>query len=173
MKKLALLIGLLILALIAFFLTTVPIEEDKSVLTKLPPWSDDEPDITKIKKRNIYTILVNANDKLIVRDKPMLLIALKRNVKDFIANPNRNPDYAEKPTRAIISLKNERGTTYEVYLEVLNEIKAAYNELRNELAIVKYKMPFDELTKEQKKVIRNEIPLVISEAEPTAFGEEG
>jgi len=172
MKKLALLVGLLILALLPFFFTTVQIEEDKSLLTKLPPWSDDEPDITKLKERNVYSIEVTVDNKILVRDKSMILVKLKENVKNFIANPNRNPDYAERPNKAIISLSNDKKTTYKVYLDVLYELKAAYNELRDELAMVKYGKHYEKLEREQQKEINSEIPMVISEAEPTAFGEE-
>ena len=79
---------------------------------------------------------------------------------------------AEKPTKAIISIKNDRGTSYETYLEVYNELKAAYNELRNEEAQRKYGKEFEYITREQQREIRARIPLVISEAEPTNFGEE-
>ena len=73
---------------------------------------------------------------------------------------------------AIISIKNDRGTKYETYLNVYNEIKGAYNELRDEEAKRKYNKAYEFCSKEQRKTIRNTIPLVISEAEPTSYGEE-
>jgi len=81
---------------------------------------------------------------------------------------------AERPTKAIISLKNDRGTKYETYLEVYNELKAAYNELWTEESERMYGVPYtDEMPLEYRKAIRAKIPFVISEAEPTNFGEEG
>lgn len=159
--------------LLIFFLVTTQIAEDKGVLTTLPPWSDDEPDITKLKERNVYAVLVNANNELLVRNEPMQARNLRKNAKEFISNPENRPDYAEKPEKAIISLKNDRGTKYETYIEVLNELKGAYNELRNEMAERTHGKPYEFLEKADQKVIRNKIPLIISEAEPTAFGEEG
>ena len=97
---------------------------------------------------------------------------LKENAKEFIWNPDRRPDLAEMPTKAIISLKNDRGTSYSTYLEIYNELKAAYNELRNEEALRRHGKEYEFLTTAQRRVIRNKIPLVISEAEQTAFGEE-
>ena len=79
---------------------------------------------------------------------------------------------AEKPTKAIISLKNDRGTSYNTYLEVYNELKAAYNELRNEESNKRFGKDFAYVDREKQKEIRTMIPLVISEAEPTNFGEE-
>ncbi|MFK8007767.1 MAG: ExbD/TolR family protein [Saprospiraceae bacterium] len=159
--------------LLIFFLVTTQIAEDKGVLTVLPPWSDDEPDITKLNERNVYAVLVNANNELLVRNEPMSARDLRKNAKEFISNPENRPDYAEKPEKAIISLKNDRGTKYETYIEVLNELKGAYNELRNEMSERNHGKPYEFLDKADQKIIRNKIPLIISEAEPTAFGEEG
>lgn len=159
--------------LLIFFLVTTTIAEDKGVLMKLPPWSEDEPDNLKMKTRNVYSVLVNADNQLLVRGEPTDIDRLKDNTKDFIANPRKEEDKAESPTKAIIMLKNDRGTKYKTYLEVLNEVKAAYNELRDELSERKYGVKYEFASKEQRSEIRATIPLVISEAEPTAFGDEG
>lgn len=158
--------------LLIFFLVTTTIAEDKGVLVKLPPWSNEPPDDTKVNKRNVYSVLVNAQNQLLVRGEPMRLGEIRDNAKLFIANPNNNPEYSEDPKKAVISLQNDRGTNYRTYLSVYNELMAAYNELRNELALKRYGKEYEYLDNEKRREIRNEIPLVISEAEPTAFGEE-
>lgn len=159
--------------LLIFFLVTTTIVEDKGITVKLPPWSEEEPDITKLKERNVYSVLVNAQNQLLVRGEPMRIEELKDNTKEFIANPNKRPDMSEKPTKAIISLKNDRGTEYGTYLEVYNELKAAYNELWDELCKRKYGIPYsDDLPIAYRRAIKSEIPFVLSEAEPTSFGEE-
>jgi biopolymer transport protein ExbD len=159
--------------LLFFFLVTTTILEDKGILVKLPPWSEEEPDITKLKTRNVFSVLVNASNQLLVRGEFMEVTQLRERTKEFISNPEKREDLAESPANAIISLKNDRGTNYKTYLTVYNELQAAYNELRNEAALKRYGRPYDVCTADQKVKIRNEIPLVISEAEPTAFGEEG
>jgi biopolymer transport protein ExbD len=149
--------------LLIFFLVTTTIVEDKGILVKLPPWSDEEPDITKLKTRNVYSVLVNAQDQLLVRGEPLRIAQLRENAKEFI----------ESPKNAIISLKNDRGTSYEAYLGVYNELKAAYAELWTELSQSRYGEPYsDDMPFAQRKAIRDEIPFVISEAEPTSFGDE-
>ena len=158
--------------LLIFFLVTTTIDVDKGVLVKLPPWSNEPPEISKMKTRNVYSVLVNASNQLLVRGQEMRLDELREKTKEFISNPERREDLAEAPTKAIISLKNDRGTNYETYLEVYNELKAAYNELRNEMALRQHGKEYEFCTTEQRRTIRNAIPLVISEAEPTAFGEE-
>jgi biopolymer transport protein ExbD len=159
--------------LLIFFLVTTTIAEDRGILVKLPPWSDEAPETQKLKSRNVYSVLVNAQNQLLVRGTPMEIDQLRQNTKDFIANPTGRPDYAERPSRAIISLKNDRGTNYKTYLEVYNELKAAYSELWNELSLRKFGVPYSEdMPLAQRKAIKDEIPFVISEAEPTNFGEE-
>ncbi len=159
--------------LLIFFLVTTTIVEDKGILVKLPPWSEEEPDVTKLKSRNVFAVLVNAQNQLLVRGEPTNIGDLRERAKEFIANPEKREDLSERPTKAIISLRNDRGTKYETYLRVYNELKAAYNELWDELSLKKYGRPYsDEMPLSMRKAIREEIPMVLSEAEPTAFGEE-
>ncbi len=159
--------------LLIFFLVTTTIAEDKGILVKLPPWSDEEPDITKLKERNVFSVLVNAQNQLLVRDEPARIGELRERAKEFIMNPANRPDLAEGPKNAIISLKNDRGTDYDTYLAVYNELKGAYDELWDELSERRYGEPYsDEMPFAQRKAIRDEIPMVLSEAEPTNFGEE-
>ncbi len=167
--------------LLIFFLVTTQIVEDKGIMVKLPPWSEEEPDITKLKKRNVFSVLVNAQNQLLVRGEVESVSTLKEKAKEFIWNPKKREDLAEKPTKAIISLKNDRGTNYKTYLEVYNELKAAYNELWTEEVLrgvqrgdypAKYKEYSDDLPLHIRKEVRSKIPFVLSEAEPTAFGEE-
>jgi len=160
--------------LLIFFLVTTTIVEDKGITVKLPPWSEEEPDITQLKTRNVYSVLVNAQNQLLVRNQPMDIRELRENAVEFISNPRQREDYAERPTKAIIMLKNDRGTNYKTYLEVYNELKGAYNDLWNEASLKKYGVPYDEdkLPLAYRKAIKAEIPMVLSEAEPTAYGEE-
>lgn len=158
--------------LLIFFLVTTTIVEDKGVLVRLPPWSEEPPETLKFKTRNVYSILVNANNDLLVRGEPKNIEDLREGIKEFILNPQRREDLAETPQDAIVSMKNDRGTKYGTYLEVYNEVKAAYNELRDDQAQRKFGKLYEFLTSEQKKEVNAVIPLKLSEAEPTTFGEE-
>lgn len=158
--------------LLIFFLVTTTIVEDKGVLVRLPPWSEEPPETLKFKTRNVYSILVNANNDLLVRGEPSRVAELKKNIKEFILNPTKREDYAESSQDAIVSIKNDRGTKYKTYLEVYNEVKAAYDELRDEASERKFGKLYEFLTSEQKKEINDLVPLKLSEAEPTTFGDE-
>jgi biopolymer transport protein ExbD len=158
--------------LLIFFLVTTTIAEDKGVLVKLPPYSEEPPPDVRLNTRNIYSVMVNAQNQLLVRGELMKIEELKANAKIFILNPDKRSDMSDDPTKAIISIKNDRGTKYKTYLEVYNELKAAYNELWEEAAMTKFGKNLEDLKPSQQKEIKDAIPLVISEAEPTKFGEE-
>ena len=159
--------------LLIFFLVTTTIDVDKGILVKLPPWSEEDPETQKLNSRNVFSVLVNAQNQLLVRGEPTDIATLRERAKEFIINPTRREDLAERPTKAIISLKNDRGTNYKTYLEVYNELYGAYNELWEEESMRSYSVHYsEELPLHMRKAIKAKIPMVLSEAEPTAFGEE-
>ena len=158
--------------LLIFFLVTTEIVEDQGVLVRLPPWSDEPPPELKLNERNVFQVLVNKNDELLVRQEPAELASIRQAAKNFIMNPGNDPMMALSPQNAIVSLKNDRGTTYSTYVTVYNELLAAYNELWEEESQRRFGTAYEEISDNQKDAIRKDIPLVLSEAEPTSFGEE-
>ena len=159
--------------LLVFFLVTTTMNPDTGITVKLPPWSEDDQEEVKLNKRNVFAVLVNANNELLVRGEPEEVGSLRERAKEFIANPNHREDLAEVPNKAIISLKNDRGTKYETYLMVYNELKAAYRELWDAECQRLYGVPYsDDLSIEKKKAVRAKYPFILSEAEPSAYGEE-
>lgn len=158
--------------LLIFFLVTTTIEVDKGILVRLPPWSEEPPETAKIKEKNLLPVLINANEQLLVRGEEMDINMLKDKVVEFITNPQQQDNYPATPQEAIVSLQNDRGTKYEAYINVYNELQAAYNQLRNEEAERKHGTIFDNLTREQRKEIIDKYPMKLSEAEPTEFGRE-
>ena len=74
-------------------------------------------------------------------------------------------------SKGIISLKNDRGTSYKMYIQVQNELAAAIRELRDELSNQYFGMNFSQLTDEEKrKAIQRAVPVAVSEAEPEDIG---
>jgi len=171
--------------LLIFFLVTTTMDVDTGIARQLPPIPEDKADTdAEVKERNIFAVLINAQDKLLVNGRPMELEELREKSKEFIkSNPNDPtlPEMEEvqidginKPvlvSAGIISLRNDRGTTYGRYIEVQNELVAAYSELRNEAAFEYFgKRTYDELNEDQQKAIREVYPQRISEAEPKNIG---
>jgi biopolymer transport protein ExbD len=150
--------------LLIFFLVTTTIVVDKGISVKLPPWESAPPQ--PIPERNSLKVKINANNELFVEEGPAAPQQLRQITKDFILNPGKSANRPSSPQKAVVSLLHDRGTSYTAYLEVYNEIMAAYNELWEEKAQLDYGMPFVKLPAQQQKVIRKAIPLVLSEAEP-------
>ena len=96
---------------------------------------------------------------------------LRAGAKRFINNNGIDPNLSENPEKAIISLQNDRGTEYKTYIQVQNELAAAYNELRNDASLKKFGKRYADLNKTEKKEIRKMYPQKISEAEPKNIGE--
>ena len=129
--------------LLIFFLVTTTIETDSGLNRKLPPM-EDVVDPPIIKERNIFTVVVNKYNQLLVEEKPLELVNLREEAVKFLDNGggkgeeaceyclgDRDPDSSDNPEKAVISLKNDRETDYKVYIAVQNELVAAYNVLRN------------------------------------------
>lgn len=72
-------------------------------------------------------------------------------------------------TKGVVSLQNDRGTTYETYIAVQNAIVAAYNITRDKFSQEQFGKVYDELSSDQQKLVKIVIPLNISEAEPRSI----
>ena len=156
--------------LLIFFLVTTTMDVDTGIARKLPVLDDtQQPEDMQGNARNIYEVYVNKRDKLLVEDEEMDIEKLRDGAKEFLNNNGQNPKLSDSPDKAIVSLVNSRGTSYEMYISVQNELTAAYNELRDEEAIKKYSLNYTELSKDKQKEIRKMYPMKISEAPPGEF----
>lgn len=154
--------------LLIFFLVTTTIMSDKGILVKLPAWDTIYEPIL-IKERNLMRIHINTDNQFLLREEEVELADIRARVKEFIINPAAQPHLAEASNKAVLSLLNDRGTSFETYLMVYNELKGAYRELWEEEAQRLYQQPYEQLPVAHQKAIRNKIPLVISEGEPTEY----
>ena len=175
--------------LLIFFLITTSMDTDMGLARRLPkpPEPDQEDATMDIKARNILYVRLNAQGQLWVQDETGgdygELSALRSRVKEFVKNEQNLSRLPEKHVKNIdllgqcfvtdkhvISVQTDRGTPYNVYFQVQNELVAAYNELRNELAKEKFGREFQYLKDEEKLAIRQYYPQNISEAEPKKYG---
>lgn len=164
--------------LLIFFLVTVTMDVDTGITRKLPPPVENEQDID-INQRNIFEVLINSANMLLVEGKPGNIATLKEDAKTFFLNPNNDPNLPEKKlenveligevyiSKGVISLKNDRGTSYDMYIKVQNELTKAFQEMRDEFSVEKFGVKYDKLTDtEKQEAIQAVIPMAISEAEP-------
>ncbi len=154
--------------LLIFFLVTTTIVEDKGILVKLPPWDPNEI-VLDVNQDNVLTILINKDDAVFAENNPTTVSKLRSIIKTFIINPYKEKNKPSHPKKAVVSITNDVNTTYSKYIEVYNEIKASYNELWDELSRQEFDKPYAHCTKFERREIKSKIPLVISEAEPSAL----
>ena len=136
--------------LLIFFLVTTTIETDSGLNRKLPPM-EDQVDPPIIRQKNIFTVVVNKNDQLLVEEELTDIKDLRSLAVAFLDNGGgvgdeacdycqgeRDESSSDNPDKAIISLKNNRETSYKVYIAIQNELVAAYNDLRNRVFLRLY-----------------------------------
>jgi biopolymer transport protein ExbD len=164
--------------LLVFFLVTTTIPNEKGLLIQLPAKQDPNmpPPEVKQKDRNIFAVRINSADKLLVEDEPLEdYRELKDMVKEFVLNPNNDPELAENPQKAIVSLKNDRGTSYERFIQVLDQLQGAYYEMYGErvgLTAQEYRN-LDRKNPQELELYekgKEGIPMAISIAQPTKSG---
>jgi biopolymer transport protein ExbD len=164
--------------LLIFFLVTTTMSTDMGIVRKLPPLIKDNPPVT-LNKRNLLNVRVNRSNQIMVNGQLIQLSELKEKTKEFIQNPDNKSDLPELKLKEIhgigeikytsqhvISLMNDRGTTYKTYIAIQNELAAAYNELRNKLALELWNKEYEDLSKIKKKAIDEVYGMKISEADP-------
>lgn len=190
--------------LLIFFLVTTTMNVDSGILRKLPPPLPDEVEKPPpIKERNVFQVLLNRNNDLLVEGEVISVDKLREKTKEFISNPLNEENLSESQTlseklekaeakgeakkvkeyqlaikelgdrsvsKGVVSLQNDRGTEYQAYIRVQNELVAAFNELKDALAKEVYGEKFDDLSEDKQDLIQLVYPLSISEAEPKHVG---
>jgi biopolymer transport protein ExbD len=180
--------------LLIFFLVTTTIETDSGISRKLPPMQDENVEPPIIKEKNIFQVIVNRNNDLLVEDELMELKDLREAAVAFLDNGGGvgpeacdycqgagDPTSSDNPIKGVIMLVNDRQTEYGTYIAVQNELVGAYNELRNRSAQRLYGKSFSQMEadynsvtytgnkdrlKEQIEEIRDMWPQKLSEADP-------
>ena len=179
--------------LLAFFLMVSDIKTDKGIARVLPPIPKENAEKPEIHQRNIFTVLVNSEDRILTTNatgglEPCTVDQLKGRVKTFL-NSNRpdNPMLPEleetdieglgkyRVSKGVISLQCHNSTSYDKYFQVQNELTAAITELRNELSSNKFgranylDLPTDK-DNNLRKAVEKAVPMAISEARPSNLG---
>jgi hypothetical protein len=97
-------------------------------------------------------------------------------VKQFVLNYGRDKTLSDSPKDAVISFKTDRGTSYEKYIEILDILTMAYNEMygervgisADEFRTLDLKNPRDRDLYDRARL---DFPKNISFAEPTRIGD--
>ena len=165
--------------LLSYFLMTTTMDQASGLQRRLPPIPDEKQAVEdqKINRRNIIIVRINSADRLFAGNEPMDVSFLKDKIKEFLVNPNNDPNLPERSpkeiegfgtynvSKGVISLQNDRGTSYKKYIEVQNELVKAVNELRDEFAKAHFGRAYISLDEEKQRIVRDAIPQYISEEE--------
>ena len=165
--------------LLVFFLVTTTMDTDTGITRRLPPPVENPEMDVKVKERNIMNVMINKYDKMLVNGQPGDITTLKEKTKDFITpNPNNEkaPEVEVKNiellgdvpiSKGVVSLKNDRGTSYAMYISVQNELARAFNEMKDEMSLKYFNQHYADLTDKDKiEAINKAVPVRVSEAEP-------
>ena len=154
--------------LLCYFLMVSTMDQQSGLQRLLPPMPTEKQktEDTKVNKRNIIIVRINSSDRLFAGDQLLDVSQLKDKIKEFITNPNDDPNLPEKEkkfiegfgeypvSKGIISLQNDRGTSYNAYIAVQNELVRAVNEVRAEFCKQHYGKPYQNLTEDQQDVTK-------------------
>ena len=163
-----------------FFLMVTTMDKEEGISRLLPPIppEDQKMEDLKVNRRNIIQVKINSNDRLLAGSQPMDVSQLKDKIKEFMTNPYDDPNLPEKEvkdipglgpvpvSKGVISLQNDRGTTYQAYITVQNELIKAINELRDDFSMKTFGKKYSKLDEDQQGMVRKAVPQNISEAEP-------
>ena len=166
--------------LLCYFLMTTTMDQDLGLQRRLPPMPDKNQKVEdqKVNRRNIIVVKINSADRLLAGTEPMHVSQLKDKIKEFLTNPANDASLPEKEeieiegfgpcmvSKGVISLQNDRGTSYQAYIAVQNELVKAVNELRDEFSMANYGMKYLQLDEDKQTIVRKAVPQNISEAEP-------
>ena len=174
--------------LLIFFLVTTSMDVNQGLARRLPAPvpPDQKVENTDINQRNLMVVKINSANQLMVQGQMLDIKQLRAKAKEFIKNENDDAtlpklveeDFGEpigvvKYTKDhVISVQNDVDTQYQAYLDVQNELVAAYNELRDECARQYFHKAYAELDEDQQKQVQKVYPQKISEAEPKNYGGE-
>ena len=168
--------------LLIFFLVTTTMDTNQGMMRKLPrlPDKNKPQDDIKVKERNVFVVLINKKDRLFVENRLTDINDLCGKTKEFFVNPNDDENLSARKDSAkiipyfgpvkisagVVSVRNDRGTSYEKYIKVQNELLRAINELRDEKSLKKFGQHFKDLASDKQAAIKKYFPVAISEAEP-------
>ncbi len=178
--------------LLIFFLVTTTMDVDAGISKKIPEKPTHKTPFD-VKEKNVLEVNINFNNQLFVDGKIIELKELKQIAINFIDNgggfdSNQQPcnwcegdrieTSSDHPSKAIISIKTDRNTSYETYIATLDKLNLSYAFLRNKLAIKMYNTNYETLLDIYKKsnysnesvanrikIIKDKYPLLISDAE--------
>lgn len=153
----------IVFLLLLFFLVSTTIDVDTGIGIVLPEYQENPDDsVVPISKDRLVAILVNENGDVMMNGEPMALPRVKEKLMEKIQSKIGLP----KNKKLVVSVKTDRRTNYNLYVQTLDQARMAYSEVRDAYSQTNFGSAFADLQEEQANIVKDEIPMTISIAEP-------
>lgn len=167
--------------MLIFFLMVSTMDPETGLSRRLPPMPPEGAQVEdlKVNRRNMLDVKINSRNGVMAGGKVILSDAqLEEIVIEFLTNPNDRSDLPSKKVKniegfgeypvseGVISLQNDRQSSYSKYVEVQNILVRAINKVRNDFSMAHFGETYDELSADKQEIVQDAIPNKISEAEP-------
>lgn len=167
--------------MLIFFLMVTTMDSEQGLARLLPPIpeKDQKVEDIKINRRNLIEVKINSKNTVFAGNKYISDVSeIEEIIVEFLTNPANSEDLPERETtmiegfgeypvtKGVISLQNDRSTSYDKYIEVQNVLVRAVNKVRDDFSIQNYGKAYAALDADKQKIVRKAVPQTISEAEP-------
>ena len=141
--------------LLTFFLVTTSMDVDKGLMRQLPPIDNSkQTETADIDKSKLIDFRITADSRVLLDGQPVKTDGLRTKIASLIRR---------RGSHHLISVSASPEANYDTYFNLENEIVAAYNVLRNEMAKKKYGREYERCTAAQRSAVRDACPLRIAE----------
>lgn len=154
----------IVFLLLLFFLVSTTIDVDTGLGLYLPEYiPPEEQEFVPLSKDRLAALNINENGDVLLDGEiiaiPQISETLKPRIESKIDKPSTK--------KLVVSVKTDRKTNYNLYIQALDQIKFSYAEVQEAYSQQVYGKKFEDLTPEENKVVTKEkVPIIISIAEP-------
>lgn len=119
-------------------------------------------------RKYIHPIMVNSNDKIMMDGYQVTLEEIPQRAAAIIEEQGIRTDGTDGPTTGcIFSIRNDRASSSELYVQIQKAIDKAYYTVRDKYARETFGKPLNDLTQDERTEVITAIPMRLAEAELT------
>lgn len=149
--------------LLLFFLVATVIDVDTGIGLTLPEYiPEQEREFKPLSKDRLAALLINAQGDVLLNKERIAIPQIKETLMGRITEKIDKP----KNKKLVVSVKTDRKTNYNLYIQALDQVKGAYAQVREEYSMQRFGKKVEDLNEEETKELREKIPIIISIAEP-------
>ncbi|MBU0474947.1 MAG: biopolymer transporter ExbD [Bacteroidetes bacterium] len=154
----------IVFLLLLFFLVSTTIDVDTGIGLSLPEYIPIEEQVfVPLSKDRLAALNINENGDVLLDGEIIAIPQISETLKPRIESKVDLPS----TKKLVVSVKTDRKTNYNLYIQALDQIKFAYAEVQSAYAQQAYGKKLLDLTPEEANIVKKEkVPIIISIAEP-------